>query len=230
MYIIKEYFSTNQINDIKIEVDNLLKLPDKKNSFWKYYEHNDKNVISRIEYFVKYSTTLRKLSENFFRDSNYILIKDKINFKYPNGEGFIAHQDISAGWGKYGDNHITIAIPLQDTNIENGCLYFANIKTDKILTPLFTDLTDDIVSPDLYEPCLTNCGDIIIFDSFIPHKSFINKSNNSRIIIYFTYILSNSKFENVYEKYHEDKFQNNPPDIYKDPNKKYRSGNTFNKR
>jgi len=34
----------------------------------------------------------------------------------------------------------------------------------------------------------------------------------------------------MYQDYHNDKMTAVPPDIYKDKNKKYRSGNTFNKR
>ena len=229
LQVIKNYFSNDQINELNIEINKLIKSTDIKNYIWKYYDGSNNANISRIEYFIKYSDKLKNISESFFKNSNYILMKDKINFKHVNGEGFVAHQDITAGWNKYGLNHITVAIPLQDTTIENGCLFFANMNIDKMLTPEFTNLSDDIIPPENYKPCLTNCGDIIIFDSFIPHKSFINKSKNIRSIIYFTYVLNNNKFDNAYEKYHEDKFINNPPDIYKEKNISYRSNNTFDK-
>ena len=230
--LIKQYFSNNDIDNIIEEVNRLKLLPDiKDNKIWKYYEYNDNSKLSRIEHFVNSSKKLKNISNMFFNNnSNYVLMKDKLNFKYPNGEGFIEHQDIAAGWGKYGSNHISIAIPLCDTTIENGCLYFADIGINKILTEEFTDLTDNIVHPKHYKSYPTKKGDIIIFDSFIPHKSYINKSNSERNILYFTYTFNNKNIKNLYEDYHSDKFKNCPPDIYKDINIKYRSGNTYVKR
>ena len=71
---------------------------------------------------------------------------------------------------------------------------------------------------------------IIIFDSFVPHKSFINKTKKSRKILFFTYSYNENKINTMYEDYHRDKFLVVPPDIYRLKNKKYRSGNTFKKR
>lgn len=55
--------------------------------------------------------------------------------------------------------------------------------------------------------------------------SYSNKSNQINPVIYFTY--SPKSEGDYYEKYHLDKFKNNPPDIYKDKNKNYYSNNTF---
>ena len=38
-----------------------------------------------------------------------VLFKDKINYKYPGGEGFQPHQDITAGWGNYTNKHVSFA-------------------------------------------------------------------------------------------------------------------------
>lgn len=222
----KNVFTNEEIDEIKKEVSKLLNEPDRKDFIWKYYEAYNKDLVNRIEYFVKFSPLLKKISEKFLKE-DYILMKDKINFKYPQGEGFIAHQDITAGWGKYGKNHINIAIPLQETNIENGCLYIADINEKKMLTPERTDLSDDIVHPNLYKPVITKKGDIIKFDSYTPHKSFKNNTQEPRIIIYFTYVQKDIYHdESVYEDYHRDKFNAVPPDIYKVKGKEYRCGNT----
>lgn len=149
-----------------------------------------------------------------------ILFKDKINFKYPEGEGFAPHQDVSAGWGKYTNKHITIAIPLCDTNDNNGCIYFGP-KITNMQTDYFEDMKKDSISLEMVE---TKKGDIICFDSYIAHASYKNLSNEKRIIVFFTYTpLNNGDY---YEQYHSDKFKNVPPDIYKVKGKKYRSGNT----
>ena len=177
----KYFFNEKQIDDITQEILKLEKEVDRKEYIWKYYEFYDKKKLSRIEYFIKYSKKLKEISESFFIDKPYYLMKDKINFKYPNGEGFKAHQDAAAGWLKYSKHHFTVAIPLIDTTIENGCLWIADISCNKLLTSEFTDLSSSIVSEELYKPVETKKGDIIIFDSFIPHKSFIYNLNYKTI-------------------------------------------------
>lgn len=218
--IIKNYFSKNMIENINIEIDKLENL--KPTDIWKYYEDNNKNILSRLEYFINKSKFMKKLSQDLIKNKNLFLMKDKINFKYPLGNGFIEHQDISAGWHKYGKKHITIAIPLTITTIDNGCLWVADINCKKQLTEDFTNLNNSIVSDSLYKSIETNIGDIFMFDSFLPHKSFKNNTDKPRKILYFTYTDTDK-----YEIYHNDKFKVVPPDFYRDKNKKYKSNNTF---
>ena len=232
--ILKNFFSKKDILSIKKEIEFLEQQPDKKKYIRKYYEYQNENTLSRIEYFVKYSTIMKNISNIFFNNKQYILMKDKINFKYPKGEGFKPHQDITSGWGKYSKKHFNVAIPIDDTYLENGCLWFADINCDKMLTREFTDLDYSIVGKKLYKPSITDTGDIIIFDSYIPHKSFVNTTNKNRIILFFTYVLidNDNNEDDIYEHYHEDKFKSVPPNIYRDKNlnMKYRSGNTNAKR
>jgi 2-aminoethylphosphonate dioxygenase len=227
--IIRSFFDNSEIEDINNEIINIEKQKDKKKYIWKYYEYKNIN-LSRIEYFVNYSEKLKNISNLFFNKTSFYLMKDKINFKYPNGEGFEPHQDAAAGWLKYSKKHYTVAISLIDTTIENGCIWIADINCDKLLTKEFTDLNSKIVNDVLYKPITTKAGDIIIFDSFVPHKSYINKTNKSRKILFFTYAYNEKKINTMYEDYHKDKFLNVPPNIYRISNTKYRSGNTFNKR
>ena len=207
------------------------------NNIWIYYEYNNNN-ISRIEYMRNYNSIINdivndsRITDNIkdIFNEDFFLLKDKINFKYPNGEGFKSHQDITAGWHKYSKDPITVAILLDESTIENGCLQIwdndDNIITDQ-LTDDFIDITNEI-SDKYYKNIIGQPGDIIVFDAYIPHKSDLNKSNKKRRILYLTY--SRKSDGDNYEKYHLDKFKNNPPDKYKVKNKKYRSGNTFDMR
>ena len=88
------------------------------------------------------------------------------------------------------------------------------------LTNTFEDLNCDIK----LEPVCTNKGDIILFDSYIPHASYKNQTNKARSILFFTYTPAITG--DHYEQYHMDKFKNVPPDIYKIKGKKYKSGNS----
>ena len=131
--IIRNFFSEKEINSILMNVNELEEEKDRKNYIWKFYEKDIKR-INRIEYFVKFNKYFRNLANdnrliaeaNRLLGEDSILFKDKINFKYPGGEGFKPHQDVSAGWGKYCNKHINIAIPLCSTNEENGCIFFGS--------------------------------------------------------------------------------------------------------
>ena len=148
-----------------------------------------------------------------------VLFKDKINYKYPGGEGFQPHQDITAGWGNYTNKHVSFALPLCDTDDENGGIYFGDTITEQ-LTPNFTDLTLELD----YKLICTSLGDVIFFDSYVPHASYDNKTQDPRPFLFFTYTPKSDG--DFYEQYHADKFKNVPPDIYKVKGKSYRSGNT----
>lgn len=227
---INNFFSASQIKDIDDQVKKLANEQDKKNYVWKYYE-KDKTTLSRIEYFVKYNDYLNNLAldDNMLRlvtekmDDTPVLFKDKINFKYPAGAGFEPHQDITAGWGAYTNKHITVAIPLCDTNEENGCIFFGKPATSK-LTADFQDLEQDI----FLEPCQTKIGDIVLFDSYVPHASYKNKTSFARAMVFFTYTPFGAG--DFYEAYHADKFNNVPPDIHKVKGRRYRTGNSNSKK
>ena len=223
---VESFLSSEQVDNIQQHINYLISEEDRKDYVWKYFE-KDKKTLSRIEYFVNHNKSLRGLSldpkllslvQERLRDIP-VLFKDKINFKYPGGEGFLPHQDIAASWGNYCNRHVSVAIPLCDTNEENGCIFFGK-KTNHMLTENFQDLNEDTY----LEVCPTNAGDIILFDSYVPHASYGNNSNLSRTIVFFTY--APSEFGNFYEQYHSDKFKNVPPDIYKIKGQKYRSGNS----
>ena len=156
-------------------------------------------------------------------DKLFFLFKDKVNFMYPNGKGFEPHQDISAGWGKYTPYHLTIGLPLVETNISNGCLWTAPLKkSGDILTETFTDLTDVQIPSKLYKPLCTSVGDIFYFDSCIPHRSYSNKTCEKRPILYMTFTL-----EDKYDDYHKDKWMQCPPTTQQKEGKYYRQPQTF---
>lgn len=223
--IIKNLFSSDEICKIIHQVSLILNIEDRKGFIWKFHEPDRR--INRIEYFVNYNDFFKDLSENKrmiksiidLIDDEVVLFKDKINFKYPGTQGFEPHQDITAGWGRYTDYHISVAIPLTNTNKGNGAIEFG-----QPLFKMINNYHEDINMELDYELVETQAGDIILFDSYVPHRSGLNCSNIARPIVFFTYTLK--KHGSFYEIYHEDKFENVPPDIYKIIGQKYRSGNT----
>ena len=95
--VIKNVFPKVKINDIrKIVLKNL-----NKNSKDFFYEFNDdKKILRRIEKITDHYHSIKDLIHSpevkklFMKlNKKQILFKDKLNFKFPNGEGFLPHLD-----------------------------------------------------------------------------------------------------------------------------------------
>ena len=95
------------------------------------------------------------------------------------------------------------------------CIYYKRkdyLVSHKQWKPLEEDTLDYISVP-------TNPGDTIFFDSFIPHRSGPNMTDEKRRVLYVTYNAA-SEGDNR-KKYYADKRLSYPPDIEREPNKKY---------
>ena len=58
-------------------------------------------------------------------------------------------------------------------------------------------------------------GDVLFFDSYVPHASKVNETDSARRILYLTY---NAQFHGDHrEQYFADKRANFPPDIERKP-------------
>jgi ectoine hydroxylase-related dioxygenase (phytanoyl-CoA dioxygenase family) len=65
----------------------------------------------------------------------------------------------------------------------------------------------------------TSPGDVIFFDSFVPHASGPNRTTEPRRILYLTYNLVVHGDQRA--RYHADKHTSFPPDIERDHNRQY---------
>ena len=175
------------------------------------------------------------LAQDYFNDK-YSLFKEKVNFKLPGGGAFKPHQDFPAWTDLPPKDYITIGIPLDNMTIENGCLYMASGQGRN--KEIYHNKLDNKISKELIEswtwhPVVCKKGDILVFDSFVPHYSEINKTHNSRRIYYFTY---NIKSEGVHRNdYFNKKRELFPQHADKIPGKdysvigaKYNLGNPIN--
>ena len=233
--IIKNIISKKIIKDIKKE------LSQKKNNNKFFYYEKIKNLkkLRRIERISDFSKKSKKLisSKNVFKilkkleGSNYELLKDKLNFKYPGGQGYSPHIDghfywhdknnkVQNGWQKYGENHVNLVLPLEATNKKNGCIYLAKKKDTNKLGNNFAEITKKMVrsTPNItkkylklfkFYPIEMNIGDVCFFNWKCAHYSKKNYSRNSRMIFYATYFKKknfSSDKNLIREKYYKDKF------------------------
>ncbi len=197
-----------------IEIDSLF---TKDNNFLHNFEHDSYNnkKLCRSEDLLKHDGLNNFLVNDFlidtaswFHGKNVTLFKEKINYKYPNTGYYKPHQDITAypTTSKY----ITAVINLNDTDINSGNLEFASLSVNNIQQNAILNNINGVICDtkllDWSKPLSTKFGDIILFDSYIPHRSQINKSNKARKTLYVTY----NSLEDGYmrEEYYKNKLNN----------------------
>lgn len=155
-----------------------------------------------------------------------VLFKEKINFKSPGGNGFKPHQDAPAFISFKQTYHITMMLAIDKATVKNGCLHvIENGEYKKHILPQNTDgsITSEYVNKMKWQPIECDVGDILLFDSYIPHYSESNLSDTSRSAAFVTY----NRLKDGGSKrqhYFSDKRTKFPPDCERDPNKDYSAG------
>ena len=227
--LIHDLYEKKDMKKITQWTDEVTNYPEVPNKYMMYFEESKlekgKRILSRMEDIEPFHQgfselfvrgEIQKITSQLFNEKA-LLFKDKINFKMPGGDGFKAHQDVQAGWDRYAKLHITALLSIDPSTTENGCLEIAagNHKRELVgeqWKPLEEDTLDYISVP-------ANPGDTIFFDSYIPHRSGPNMTDEKRRVLYVTY---NAASEGDHRrKYYADKRLNYPPDIERDPNKEY---------
>jgi ectoine hydroxylase-related dioxygenase (phytanoyl-CoA dioxygenase family) len=118
-----------------------------------------------------------------------VLFKEKINFKLPGGAGFEPHQDAPA-FTTFGQRyHVTVMISVDPATRENGCLEVVDGFHGAGLLPQAPDGTLDRTwaAAQLWKPIEMKPGDVLVFDSYVPHRSGKNSSRAPRRALYVTY-------------------------------------------
>ena len=143
-----------------------------------------------------------------------VLFKEKVNYKLPGTRPDKLHQDQAAGWNVYTDFFVTMAVVIDANRRDNAALSFlANGKYEKALMgPEWAPLTD--ADPPWepasdYELLEANPGDVVFFDSYVPHGSPANTSNAPRRNIYLTF--NRKSAGDMRMRYYRDKWKSYPP-------------------
>ena len=221
-------FNSSEIAELTRWTDDVMTYPEEPGKYMMYFEESaltGERILSRVEDIEPYhgqfsrvfnSEKLRGCCTRLF-GTEAVLYKDKINFKLPGGAGFKAHQDIQAGWDDYASLHITALVSIDATNLENGCMEMAPGQHGRgLIGEKWTPLEENGLD---YSPIPTEPGDTIFFDSFAPHRSKPNLTNNPRRVLYVTY---NRLSEGDHRRqYYIDKRKSFPPDCEREPGKEY---------
>ena len=213
--------------------------PETAGKWMKYFEQTgeaDEKLLCRMENFlhfhegwkdVIYNEGLMDVLEILFHEPA-LLFKEKLNFKLPGGNGFTAHQDAPA-FASFGqDFHITAMVSIDDTTLQNGCLEMVPGKHRAGLLEMTKDkvLSQEAIDTLTWVPLETKSGDLVLFDSYIPHRSGPNQSASARRAAYVTYnAQSQGDYRDAYYRHKRDVF---PPDIERIPGKDYGDTGLYN--
>ena len=195
--VVRQFFSPSETQDLLRWTEEISAAPELPGRHMVYYEDSltepGRRVVQRIENFCPFhagfDALIRdgKLSawSSALLGSPAMLFKEKINFKLPGADGFKAHQDQQAGWGKYAPLFLTALVTIDPATVENGCLEMVPGRhREGLIGEEWKPLPEDGL--DLV-PVPTQPGDVIFFDSFAPHASKPNFTGFPRRILYLTY-------------------------------------------
>lgn len=231
---IKGLFSDRQVAELISVVSDLQQWPDRPGQWMKYYEPG--GLLCRIENFVQHHRHLGELIQGQrlnqlvgdLMGEAAVLFKEKINFKLPGGGGFEAHQDAPA-FTSFGHHyHITMMIAFDEATRENGCLELVPGRWSRSFLPMTSGLTITQEQESLmnWQAIDMAPGDILLFDSYLPHRSRANFSSSPRRALYATY--NRASDGDVREAYFSEKRRVFPPDADRVPGQDYPDAGVFN--
>jgi hypothetical protein len=192
----------------------------------RYYEKSPvtgANILVRVEHIIGPDNSLisRLLLPPVATDAlaellgePAVLFKEKVNFKLPGCRADKLHQDQAAGWNAYGDFFITMAIAIDDNREDNAALTFMQSGNYErsLMAPEWEPLTEqDPPYLPAEEYCLieADAGDVIFFDSYVPHGSPPNTSERARRNVYLTF--NGRSAGDLRRRYYDDKWASYPP-------------------
>ena len=236
--LLKDYLSNEEAHNIVEIANELEQWKEMKGKWMLFFEKKcDIKYKSRIENFINYHEGLNKFLKNKIENiveeiynGKLNLLKDKLNWKFGGGKGFKAHQDQPAWTDFEPERYVTVALFANNTTKENGCLEFSYdsykeelLSYDKNTTGQLTKEIEDNIN---WKHIETTPRDILIFDSYAPHRSGPNNTKNNRRIFYFTY--NEDKYGDLYDSYLKKKREEFPPDIERDNKKINILNNKYN--
>jgi ectoine hydroxylase-related dioxygenase (phytanoyl-CoA dioxygenase family) len=224
--VLKGFFGKKSMEGVSAYLDELREKEPGEGEEAKYYEQSSitgENILVRIENVLGDDNPELKdllvtpeavgcLTELFGEPP--LLFKEKINYKLPGCRPDKLHQDHAAGWNPYSDFLITMGIVVDANRLENAALSFlmSGNYEKRLMTPEWMPLTEDdppYKPEDEYVLLEADPGDVIFFDSYVPHGSPANTSDKSRRNIFLTF--NRQSDGDMRERYYRDKWSSYAP-------------------
>lgn len=230
--VVQQPFTPEQRRDLQEWTNEMIHWPEIPGRWMKYFEASpltSEKMLCRIENFLPFHAEFRSLLQNeiLFEILEQLMgepatiFKEKINLKLPGGGSFGAHQDAPA-FVTFGQRyHVTMMLAIDDSTVDNGCLQFSSPVEAYDTLPQNPDGTicSQLEKELVWRPLEVNAGDVVLFDSYLPHRSPPNPSQISRRAGFITY---NRQSEgNRRDDYFADKRRYFPPECERIPGRDY---------
>ncbi|MER8581463.1 phytanoyl-CoA dioxygenase family protein [Mesorhizobium sp. M1423] len=199
---LERFFAPAAQEDISTFVEDMSRwdVSDDKWLMWFEKTTDNRKIISKIENFLDFHDPLRCLLLEDQRIKSAVedllgedsrRLKELLIFHYPDSGGYLPHQDIYHIPHKLPGRmvHAVVAIGIDDSDPENGGLFFSPGNHKKGVFPMDAGGVIDPQVAEMFswEPIAWKAGDIFIFDDYAPHYSRPNKSNRSRRTLYLVF-------------------------------------------
>ncbi len=221
-----------QLEELRRWTDELAAAPEEPGRHMVYGEQSladpSRRLIQRIEDFCRFHDGFdRVLAQGELIAATgqlfggpAVMFKDKINFKMAGGDGFKPHQDQQAGWSRYASLFITALVALDDATVENGCLELAAGQHRRgLIGAEWKPLQPEEMKGFTLTPLPLAAGDVVFFDSYVPHASAPNLTAKQRRVLYVTYNRASEGDHRA--RYFAEKRAAFPPDVERLPGKSY---------
>lgn len=210
-------------------------LPRTKDVPWMPYEEvnaRGERVLCRTENFIPYhrgfTSLLRgpKLLDLLAQLSSQpmLLFKEKINYKLSGSGGFAPHIDATAYTHVKIIKHLTVLIAVDATDMSNGGLEVVpkSHEMDVPISPEDNCIEKGWVKEKEWVPVELQAGEMLVFGSYLAHRSGPNRSEKDRKAIYATYNLASEG--DLHDPYYADRAVKWPATHMREEGEKYEAG------
>ncbi|KAI8073056.1 hypothetical protein BC940DRAFT_267671 [Gongronella butleri] len=238
--LIEDFYTPEEHATLKQYTDDFKQWGHEKGKWMQYYEINkstNEEQLCRTENFTPFhpgmnayvrSPRLMEILKELHGE-DYVLFKEKVNYKLPGGGGFNAHQDAPA-FVQFGQSsHMTVMFTVDETTPQNGCLEVVpgshkNEYERGILPQTMTDggIALDWCAEHEWTPVYCKPGSVLIFGAYLAHRSGDNNTEKSRVAVYLTY--NAAKEGDLRDRYYDDKRNLFPPEYEREEGKDYSEG------
>ncbi|KAJ5737856.1 uncharacterized protein N7483_002981 [Penicillium malachiteum] len=213
--LVRGFFAETEAQTLQTWSQEVHNLPRTAGVPWMPYEEvnaKGERVLCRTENFVNshagFDSFLRgERATSILQQlagEEMLLFKEKINYKLAGSGGFDPHIDANAYTHVKNIKHLTILAAVDEMTLENGGLEVVD-GSHRMEIPLGGDrcIEPEWVNSHTWTSCDLLPGDILVFGSYLAHRSGANTSSKDRRAIYATY---NCAAEgNLHDQYYLDR-------------------------
>ncbi|KAL9092564.1 MAG: hypothetical protein Q9165_004368 [Trypethelium subeluteriae] len=232
--VVKDVLSPPELKDLQLwaqEVHDWPITPDVPYMPYEEVNAQGKRVLCRTENFTNYHSGFNELLRgqkllgvlSRLAGEDMLLFKEKINYKLSGSGGFSPHIDSTSFAHVQDVEHLTILLAVDPSNMSNGGLEVVD-KSHRLQVPVGSDncIEPKWVQAQTWTPVELEPGQLLVFGSYLAHRSGPNRSDVDRKAIYATY--NGAREGDLHDQYYADRQNFWPATHVRKPGEDYAEG------